>query len=187
MRASALWMVLILVIAAGTGQAVLHGDEEPYPQDDGGSGQDASDVCDDPYPQVPRDRVQQGQLVPVLDQVDVWAIAADQGDRLHIEVTPRAQGTPALEITPALTITLWQTGSDGCTEALASAKTSGQTPATLEATMPSTGTYSLEIYLDGLATDVSAQAADPAPDSTHCSPVCATDMNLRVTTADGSA
>lgn len=184
MRASYLWLVLLLVAATGSSQALLdHDVADIYPQNDGGSGQDASDVCGQPFPEVPRDQRQEGQLVPIVDHEDFWAVFATEGEPLTIEVQPRAHGQAGLAIMPALTVAFWSTGDGGCLEKLAENTTDGQEPAFLEVVAPGNGSYSLQIHLDGLSTDVSGDnPALATTQSGHCSPFCVTDMDLLVTT-----
>lgn len=183
MRASYLWLVLLLVAAAGTSQAVIDGAiGDVYPQNDGGSGQDASDTCSQPFPEVPRNERQEGQLVPVLDHDDFWAIPADAGERLRIEVRPGGHGTAGLNATAALTVVFWATEDETCPEKLAETTTDGQEPATFQVEVPKTGVYSLQVHLDGLSTDINGDTPGlVTSQSGHCSPFCLTDMDLLVT------
>ncbi len=184
MRASYLWLVLLLVAAAGTSQAVIDGAiGDVYPQNDGGSGQDASDVCGEPFPEVPRDQRQEGQLFPVLDHDDFWSIPADAGERLSVEVRPGGHGQAGLNATAALTVVFWATEDGACPANLAEATTDGQEPATFEVDVTETGIYSLQVHFDGLSTGVNGDKPGlVTPRSGHCSPFCLTDMDLLVTT-----
>lgn len=183
MRASYLWLALLLVAATGTSQAMLgQGVEDVYPQNDGGSGQDASDVCGGPSPAVPRDALQEGQLVPVIDHDDFWAIHADEGERLRVEVRPGAHGEAGLAITPALTVAVLPPAQDGCGEKLDTVTTDGQGPAILEVEVHETGVHSLQVHLDGFSTGINGDRPDlVTPQSGHCSPFCVADMDLLVT------
>lgn len=184
MRTTTVWVVIGLMAAAGVSQAMLPANpDELYPQNDGGSGGDASDVCGEPFPEVPRGEIVEGQLVPILDHDDVWAIPGQEGERLIIEVAPEPRGTHTASVSPALTVILWTLDGSECHQSLAEARATGGEPAQLEADLPATATYSLEVHLDGLSTDIDGQAPSlVVPASGHCSPVCLMDMDLLVTT-----
>lgn len=137
-------------------------------QDDGGSGQDASDTCAQPNPIIGLDQLAEGELFPDEDEADAWGVdvaTEDVGEKAFVLLDPKVEGFEFV-------LEVW---TPGCAERLASGATHG-TALELTFTPEVDGIYTYKVTL-ALETGVPAQAsqtlavhADMGPKP--CAPFC---------------